>query len=115
MVITDQVASGRCETSETAVVSVDGRELGTMKVDDQLIKTDRLSVMVAPGDHKYSLKTTAFFRRSGATFTINGGGDGTIHVSESASNDFQVAVDEGRLPVNSCPSDGGSWPQVLRT
>jgi hypothetical protein len=114
-VVADQVSSARCETSETAVVSVDGKALGTMKVDDQLIKVDRLSVMVAPGDHKYSLKTTAFFRRNGATFSIVGGGDGTVHVSDGPSNDFQLAVDDGRLPPNTCPNDGGSWPQVLRT
>lgn len=114
VVITDQVDSGRCETSADVTVLVDGHSVGTMRVDSQAIHTDRMTVMMTPANHKYSLKGTAFFQANGQSSSLSVTGSGDVQVNQGP-NSWTLQVDGNRLPSGVCPSGGGSVPMVVQT
>ena len=114
VVITAHLDSGRCQTSGNVTVVVGGRDLGTMNVVNQLIPTDRLTVMVAPGEDRYSLKGTAFVQSNGQAFSLKVSGQGEVQVNQGP-NSWTLQVDGSRLPANVCPSQGSSWPLVVQT
>lgn len=114
VVISNQVDSGRCETSADTTVLIDGRDVGTMRVDNQAIHTDRMTVMMTPANHNYSLKGTAFFQANGQSLSLAVSGSGQVQVTDGP-NSWSLAVDPTRLPAGGCPAAGSSWPLVLQT
>ncbi len=113
VVITAQVDSGRCETSANVTILMDSREVGTMNVVNQLIQTDRLTVMLPPGTHKYSLQGTAFLQTNGQSFSLKVSGQGQVQVNDG-TNSWTLQADSTRLAPGVCPTQGSSWPLVLQ-
>ncbi len=114
VVITSQVDTGRCETSSNVTILVDGRNLGTMNVVNQLIQTDRLTVMLPPGPHSYNLKGTAFLQSNGQAFSLNASGRGQVQVIPGPNN-WALQVDSTRIPPGVCPTQGSTWALVLQS
>lgn len=114
VVITESLDSARCETSAAVTILIDGHDVGTLKVDGQSIPADRLTVMMTPASHKYSLKGTAFFQVNGQTFSLNASGKGEEQVNDG-TNSWTLTVDGSRLTTGGCPAGGGTWPLVLQT
>lgn len=115
VLITSQIDTGVCETSAHVTVFVDGRNVGTMSVDSQSVHTDRLTVMMAPAERKYSLKGAAFFQVNGQSFSLNVSGTGRVDVNSPGPNTWNLTVDNSRLANAACPSGGGTWPLVVQT
>lgn len=114
VVITTQLDSGRCETSSNVAVFVEGRSLGTMSVVSQLIQTDRLTVMLPPGQYAYNLKGTAFVQSNGQALSLTASGKGQVQVN-AGPNNWALQVDSTRIPPGVCPTTGTTWAMVLES
>ena len=112
VVITSQLDGGRCETSAGVTMLVDGKDIGTMRVASQVIPTDRLTVMLTPGVHRYTLEGSAVVQSNGQVFSLKASGQGEVQVNPG-TNSWTLAVDSTRLAPGVCPS-GGTWPLVLQ-
>jgi hypothetical protein len=112
--MTYQVETGQCQTNAQVTVLIGGHSVGTMSVDSQSNPTDRLTVMMAPVDQKYSLKGTAFFQVNGQSFGLNVSGKGDVQVTDGP-NSWSLNVDNTRVATEGCPTPGGSWPLVVQT
>lgn len=113
-VITSSLDTGRCETSASVKILVDGQDLGTMTVASQVIQTDRMTVMLTPGSHKYTLQGTADVQSNGQVSTLKASGKGEVGVS-GGTNSWTLQVDGSRLAAGVCPTPGSTWPLVLET
>lgn len=114
VLITSQVDTGRCETSSNVTILVDGHNIGTMNVVNQLIQTDRLTVMLPPGLHSYNLKGTAFLQSNGQAFSLTASGRGQVQVNPGPNN-WALQVDSTRIPPGVCPTSGTTWALVLQS
>lgn len=114
VVMTYQDDTGHCQTSAHVTVLIGGNAVGTMSVDSHAIPTDRLTVMVAPLNEKYSLKGTAFFQANGQSFSLNVTGQGEVAVNPG-TNSWNLVVDTSRVATGGCPSGGSTWPMVVQT
>jgi hypothetical protein len=114
VVISAQLDSGRCETSSNITVFVEGHNVGTMSVVNQLIQTDRLTVMLPPGLYAYTLKGTAFLQSNGQAFNLTASGKGQVQVN-AGPNNWALQVDSTRIPPGVCPTSGTTWAVVLES
>lgn len=114
VVIATQVDPGRCETNANVTIVVEGRDLGTMSVVNQLIQTDRLTVMLSPGDYAYNLKGTAFLQSNGQAFSLTASGKGQVQVNPGP-NSWTLQVDPTQIPPGVCPTAGTTWAMVLES
>lgn len=114
VVISAQLDSGRCETSSNINVFVEGHNLGTMSVVNQLIQTDRLTVMLPPGLYAYTLKGTAFLQSNGQALSLTASGKGQVQVNPGTNN-WALQVDSTRIPPGVCPTAGTTWAVVLES
>jgi hypothetical protein len=112
--VLDEIGTSRCETFETVDVVIDGRDRGTLTVDNTGRTDATLQATVnGSGAHDYKLVATGKFDVQGHAFELQGGGSGTINVS-GAANSFSVEVDDAVLAAGHCPAQGGNWPLLLR-
>jgi len=111
--VLDEIGTSRCETAETVRVTIDGKDLGTLAVDNRG-RTDATiqATLSGAGSHDYSLQATGSFNVQGRTFQIRDGGSGKIDAADG--DRFSVEVDERVLAAGKCPAPGGRWPLLLR-
>ena len=112
--VADEIGTSRCETAETVDVVIDGQDRGTLSVDNTGHTDATLQATVqGTGSHSYQLNATGRFNVQGRTFTLQGGGSGTIDLTGPGT--FAVLVDDRVLASGQCPSPGGRWPLLLRS
>jgi hypothetical protein len=83
---------GEEQISEQVTVLIDGKDVGNLTVNRQY-PNSRLLVMVAnPGQHSYSVESTAVFYIQGTPVRYTGAGQGIINVENGRSYSLRGSI-----------------------